>query len=218
MSKPHVSQFTALCMAQRGDKYIFGSETTPTDPNPEAFDCSELVEWASRHLHVEMVDGSMNQRAYCQGHKTMIPLAKARATRGALLFRDIAVTGVGHVAVSLGNGFTIEARGSAYGVGKFPFDNRGWTEAALHPGFSYRPRAAKPRMADYWVIFGRYGGRWGRATSPQDHAFVKALKEAEAKHGLAVVLHRSEPVDLDDLNEASYPKYLVRKHSRDGGR
>lgn len=213
MTKPHISEFVHLCMAQRGDKYIFGSEATPTDPSPEAFDCSELVEWASRHLHVEMVDGSMNQRAFCQNKGTMISLAKARSTRGALLFRDISVTGVGHVAVSLGNGFTIEARGSSYGVGKFPFDNRGWTEAAHHPGFSYKPRVAKPRMAAFWVVLGRYGGRYGRGQVLTEGKVTKAIQDAEAKHGIALVLQRQEPVDLDDLDEASYPKYLVRKHS-----
>lgn len=214
MTKPHISQFTALCMAQRGDKYIFAAETSPTDPNPEAFDCSELVEWASRHLQVEMVDGSMNQRAFCQARRTMISPAKARATRGALLFRDVSVTGIGHVAVSLGNGFTIEARGSAYGVGKFSFDNRGWTEAALHPGFSYRHKTSKPQMAEFWVAFGRYGGRYGRSEALPDPKVTKAVKEAEAKHGAAVLIHREEPVSLDDLDAASYPKWLARKHQR----
>lgn len=199
-----------LCLAQKGDKYIFASEASATDPNPEAFDCSELIEWASHRLKTVMPDGSMNQRAYCQGSKTMISLAKARSTRGAIVFRDISVTGVGHVAVSLGNGKTIEARGSAYGVGVFPFDNRGWTEAALHPGLDYRKRT-KPKMDEFWVVLGRYGGRYGRGKELGDRIVQKSIREAEAKHSVALVLQRKEPIDLDDIDNDSYPKWLANK-------
>lgn len=208
--KAPVGQFVNLCLAQKGDKYIFASEASATDPNPEAFDCSELIEWASHRLQLTMPDGSMNQRAYCQGSKTMISLAKARTTRGALLFRDISVTGVGHVAVSLGNGTTIEARGSAYGVGIFPFDNRGWTEAALHPSLDYRKRT-KPRLDEFWVVFGRYGGRWGRGRDLGDHVVQKAIRDAEAKHGVALVLNRKEPLDISDIEADSYPRWLAKK-------
>lgn len=47
-------------------------------------------------------------------------------TRGALLFIQTADTH--HVAISLGNGTTIEAKGSAYGTGVFKVSS-GYTSA-----------------------------------------------------------------------------------------
>jgi hypothetical protein len=41
------------------------------------------------------------------------------------------------VAISLGDGRTIEARGSAYGVGIFSANGRGWTAGGLVPGMKY---------------------------------------------------------------------------------
>lgn len=206
--------FVNLCLAQKGDKYIFAAEASATDPNPEAFDCSELIEWASHRLDIVMPDGSMNQRAYCIGAKTMISIDKARRTRGALVFRDPSITGTGHVAVSLGDGTTIEARGSAYGVGVFPFDNRGWTEAALHPGLDYKKKV-KPELDDFWVVFGRYGGRYGRGHDLGDHIIRRCIKDAEAKHGAAVVIFRKEPIDLDDIELDAYPRWLANKERKD---
>ena len=56
---------------------------------------------------------------------------QALRTPGALLFRP------GHVAISLGDGRTIEAKGSKYGVGIFSAHNRGWTTGGLIPGMRY---------------------------------------------------------------------------------
>ncbi|WP_163870143.1 hypothetical protein [Myxococcus eversor] len=58
-------------------------------------------------------------------------MAEALRTRGALLYRP------GHVAISLGDRRTIEARGSAYGVNIFSANGRGWTSGALIPGLKY---------------------------------------------------------------------------------
>ena len=42
----------------------------------------------------------------------------------------------GHIAISLGNGKTMEARGKDYGVGVFSAQNRGWTAGGLIPELS----------------------------------------------------------------------------------
>jgi peptidoglycan hydrolase-like protein with peptidoglycan-binding domain len=123
--------FVQRALAQRGDRYIFGVEAKPNDPNPKAFDCSELVQWAAHQVGVTIPDGTMNQLPHIQRAGKTLPVAKAISTRGALLFRP------GHVAISLGNGQTIEAKGSQYGVGVFSARGRGWTTGGLIPGMSY---------------------------------------------------------------------------------
>ena len=198
--------FVALCLSQVGDKYVFAAEASRTDPNPEAFDCSELVEWACERLgYRDFPDGSMNQRAFCKPVSVDIALGR----RGALLFRDPSVTGVGHVAVSLGDRKrTVEARGSAYGVGTFDIDPQArlWTSAGVIPDMDYRADH-KPAMVERWVVFGRYGVRYGSARELV--RVQKAIKEAEAKHGAAVVIHRKEPKNLDKAK--SYPKWKAER-------
>jgi cell wall-associated NlpC family hydrolase len=131
-----VDDFIPMIETQAGDPYVFGAETKFSDPNPPAFDCSELVEWGLARIGVAFVDGAANQLAYCRGHQTTIKVESGLTTRGALLFR-IGVGSTNHVAVSLGNGWTFEARGKAYGVNTFRASGRTWTHAAKVPGLIY---------------------------------------------------------------------------------
>lgn len=118
--------FVDVLMSQRGDRYVFGGETSG-EKNPNGYDCSEFVQWAMARLGFpSFPDGSSNQIA----HARKISVARALATRGALLYHP------GHIAVSLGNGKTIEARGSAYGVDVFSAKGRGWTQGGLIPELS----------------------------------------------------------------------------------
>lgn len=132
---PYIADFVKLCMAQRGDRYVFGAEASFSDPDPERFDCSELVQWALGRLDVPFVDGSFNQEQFCASRGTLISVERGIATFGALLFRTPGKPG--HVAVSRGDGTTIEARGRAYGVNVFSASGRPWTHAARIPGISY---------------------------------------------------------------------------------
>ena len=61
--------FVQKALAQRGDRYIFGTETNLNDPNPKAFDCSELVQWAAHQAGVSVPDGTMNQLPYFDSAK-----------------------------------------------------------------------------------------------------------------------------------------------------
>jgi hypothetical protein len=202
-----VYKFVDLCLAQRGDKYVFGAEASPTDPNPEAFDCSELVEWALERLGVPFADGSMNQRAAT----TRISVANAIAKRGALLFRDVSVNGIGHVAVSLGNDYTIEARGTDYGVGKFSATvGRTWTEGGLIPGLDYSKLTRPPETINRWVVFGKHGARF--AGNRDLKRLVDDIREAEKKTGAAVVIQRKEPKKLEIAK--SYPRWRAEKIGR----
>lgn len=79
---------------------------------------------------------AQNQRNTCKQAGTLIDVAQARGTRGALLFRIDEGAGGDHVAISLGNGQTIEARGTAFGVNVFPAGDRPWTHGGLVPGLA----------------------------------------------------------------------------------
>lgn len=96
-------------------RYVFGAEIANlNDPSPDKLDCSELVQWGvyqKSSPHTSWVDGSANQAAHCK----IISADQAIHTKGALLFvsNNGHPSGVHHVAVSMGNGKTAEAR-SAY--------------------------------------------------------------------------------------------------------
>jgi hypothetical protein len=144
-----VEDVVSLALAQTGDEYVFGAQSPISDPDPDVFDCSELVRWVCGRLGVKptMVDGSWLQYRHCAAHQRAISVPEGIAERGALLFRFSSSPLVGgrpssaHVAISLGDGRTIEARGRSWGVGSWTAHNRGWTHAALIPGVDYAPES-----------------------------------------------------------------------------
>ena len=150
------TDFVNLLLSQEGDQYMFGVEASPSDSDPTAFDCSELVEWGCARLGVtpRMPDGSWYQARHCRDNGTLIDVDSARNIVGALLFRFSSSPFTGgrprsaHVAVSQGNGQTIEARSRRLGVGQFSALGRGWTHAGLIPGL-HQPAQQEDDMKDY---------------------------------------------------------------------
>src|SRR5690606_31645960 len=148
MTDIYAEDYAALLLSQDGDDYVFGVEVKPSETDPRAFDCSELIEWGGARLGVKprVPDGSWNQAKHCRDHDLLVSVMEALVTRGALLFRFSSNPFLGtrpksaHVAMSLGDGRTIEARGKAYGVGTFVALGRGWTHAGLIPGVKYEPK------------------------------------------------------------------------------
>ena len=140
-----------LALSQRGKRYVFGAQPADGDPNPRAFDCSSLVRWSCNRLGLApaMQPTSYYQEIHCASHGTTVGVDQGIATRGALLFnhRDLAgnlhtptppvnpaIYSHAHVAISLGNGQTIEARSTAVGVVIGTANGRGWTAAGRIPG------------------------------------------------------------------------------------
>lgn len=144
MDAPIAKQIVALALIQVGKPYIFGYEVKFGDPDPKAFDCSELVEWVCARLGVtpRMPDGSYNQFSHCQRYGTLISLDEAKTTEGALVFRRGKNFAIEHVGFSDGKGNTIEARGKNYGVGFWPW-RLNWTDAARIPGVVYEDKEKK---------------------------------------------------------------------------
>jgi cell wall-associated NlpC family hydrolase len=137
------SQFVAEALSQIGDEYVFGAQVDLNDQDPTTFDCSELVRWAAHQSGVEMPDGSWLQYLEAKQRGLLIPVEVALRTPGALLFSFSSEPQPGagrpveaHVAISLGDGSTIEARGSSHGVGSFGAADR-FQYAALVPGLRY---------------------------------------------------------------------------------
>lgn len=118
--------FVGYALAQAGDTYIYGAEASATDPNPNAFDCSELVQWAAARAGVPFTDGSSAQIAAA----ISISVEEAIRTKGALLWHP------GHIAISLGNGRTIEAANSRVGVVSYNAAGR-FQRGGKIPGMRY---------------------------------------------------------------------------------
>lgn len=153
---PHALALRAIEIARAADGYGFGAETVPGQRGGR-IDCSELIEQACAEMGVDppMPDGTWLQAQHCERHRALISVADALATEGALLFY-FSVDGVpsvrpnsAHVAMSLGDGRTVEARSTASGVGIFEgAATRNWTLAAAIPGVDYidakKPKRPKP--------------------------------------------------------------------------
>ncbi|WP_426561271.1 transglycosylase SLT domain-containing protein [Angustibacter sp. McL0619] len=137
-----VDTFLDAALRQRGDRYVMGANARLNDPNPKAFDCAELTRWAAHQAGAKLPDGSWMQFLKLKQQGMLIPVDEAVHTPGALLFRFSSEPRPGglrpdesHVAISLGDGKTIEARGHAYGVNEFSA-TRGFNYAAVIPGIS----------------------------------------------------------------------------------
>ena len=136
--------FVREALAQAGDRYVFGAQARLDDPNPTAFDCSELVKWSAHQAGVEVPDGSWLQYQQLQQQGGAVSVEQALHTRGALLFYFSSPPTGGrpaeaHVAISLGDGRTIEARNSRDGVGVFTANTVRFNYAAVIPQLSSVP-------------------------------------------------------------------------------
>jgi cell wall-associated NlpC family hydrolase len=136
-------QFLETALAQAGKPYVWGASASPNDPNPPAFDCSELTKWAAARVGVTIPDVASAQFLYLKEHGDLISVQQALNTPGALLFHfDHEPKNLqddpsaGHVAISVGDGVhTLEARGHAYGTHVFAdAAGRGFNFAGIIPG------------------------------------------------------------------------------------
>jgi cell wall-associated NlpC family hydrolase len=119
-----------LAHKEVGKPYVLGSEGAP-EQTLKTWDCSELVQHLLAQVGVEQVtdsDGRVTPVAAFDGaglqweRSRSIPFAEGVKLPGALLFIQSEKSyrtkphHIGHVAISLGNGYVLEARGRAYGV------------------------------------------------------------------------------------------------------
>lgn len=121
------ADFVYWAQSRLGDKYIYAYPVNVSDINASIFDCSGLVEWAAGQVGISLPHQSEDQFALTNH----IAIETAIRTRGALLWQP------GHIAISLGNGKTIEAANPDVGVVNYNAENRGWGGGGTIKGMIY---------------------------------------------------------------------------------
>ncbi|WP_370964382.1 NlpC/P60 family protein [Amycolatopsis sp. cg9] len=147
-----LQRFLDVAVAQTGDHYVWGARAGMNDPDPTAFDCSDLVQWATHQVGVELPRTAWQQYEFLHKQGYTIPVEQAIHTPGALLFSfssdpDKGLPAHNHVAISLGNGKTMEAKGTQYGVGSWEANTKRFQYAVVIPGVSDGQAAAHPAPA-----------------------------------------------------------------------
>jgi cell wall-associated NlpC family hydrolase len=124
------AHFLVLALKEVGKPYVLGSEGPP-EQSLKTWDCSELVQHLLAQVGITQVTDSKGRTTpiaafdgagFQWERSCSMPFDAGVKTPGALLFiKSASAYGskphqIGHVAISLGNGYVLEARGRAYGV------------------------------------------------------------------------------------------------------
>ena len=142
------ADFVREALTAQGIRYVLGAKWGGGVWPPRALDCSGLVTAVGQRLGLGIgrVHGSANQWAYCARYGRRVTAAEAATTPGLLCFR-VGVTPINHVAITLGDNKTMEARSShtTPQVGVFgAMTSRRWTAFVTIPGVTYREEPVKP--------------------------------------------------------------------------
>jgi cell wall-associated NlpC family hydrolase len=149
----YVNAFVEKALSRAGTKYVFGQGRT-TDPEEDEFDCSGLVWWAATQTGYKYEGASNNTEGifdFCSKKNTLISIDQAIKTRGALLIRINYPNKINHVAISLGDGRTMEAQGTEYGVKVSNAAGRTWTHAAILPGMNFNLPTENSSYLQNWL-------------------------------------------------------------------
>lgn len=186
------ADIVALAMTRVGEKYELGAPVHLANPNWSGpWDCAEFVAWACYHSYKIVMavrpPNIQTGKSYsgwwhedCEKVGTVIPVAQAIATEGAILIRKPGYLGkkVGHVAISRGDGTTIEAHSAKVGVAVRPdAAARSWSSAALIPGVKYGKAVKGPKLTPPPGVM-QLADPYQRGTK------VRALQEALKKAGV----------------------------------
>lgn len=174
------------------ERYVFGARVPLDNANWKGpWDCAEFVSWVAFQA-TGLVLGCTNDGANpslaepysgawardASHSARTVGLGQARETPGAVLVRKPGTNGIGHVAISRGDGSTVEAHSSARGVTHDKVDGRRWDLAMLLPLVDYP--GAPPD-----AVFTPPGALVLRLTDPPMRGkLVKGLQEALLEHGI----------------------------------
>ncbi len=116
-------KFLDAAEKQIGDQYVFGVEVDVNNPDPKVFDCAELTKWAAHQAGTDIPGSSFEQYLDLKQKGLLIPVDEAKHIPGALLFHFSSEPTPGggrpdeaHVAISKGDGTTVEAADESEGV------------------------------------------------------------------------------------------------------
>lgn len=180
-----------LANRHRNERYLLGAFAPKDNPNWRGpWDCAEFVTWltfqttglllgctnnAENPSRADAYSGAWARDAAASNRP--VSIGQAKATPGAVLVRKPAPKGIGHVAISQGDGTTIEAHSARLGVSNQRVDGRRWDVAMLLPLIEYgdlpEPAVVSPPA-----------GLVLRLMFPPMHgALVTALQKALKKRG-----------------------------------
>lgn len=144
-------QLVKILLPHIGEKYHLGAIAPKDDPRYKGpWDCAEFASWGvfqiSGKLYgcanndgdpgtADAYSGFWARDAERLGKK--ISIEKAQRIRGAVLIRMAAPGQVGHVAISKGDGRTVEAHSTKTGVLSLGISGRRWDFAVLVPWLEY---------------------------------------------------------------------------------
>jgi N-acetylmuramoyl-L-alanine amidase len=142
------NQVLAIAQKHIGEKYVLGSLAPIGNPNFKGpWDCAEFVTWCVYQVS-GLVVGSKDGDAYTgfwaddiKTKCTKITVEKAAKITGAILLRRPVSSGankrMGHIAISDGNGRTVEAMDKNHGVTAGKISGRVWDTGLLIKGIDY---------------------------------------------------------------------------------
>jgi N-acetylmuramoyl-L-alanine amidase len=185
------SDLIKLANKHVGEQYILGAFAPKDNANWKGpWDCAEFASWLTFQttgLLLGCTDNAENPAradafsgawARDAAAGRTISIGQAKATPGAMLIRKPPPKGIGHVAVSQGDGTTVEAHSAQLGVTNLSVDGRRWDLAMLVPLIDY------PHELDD-AIFSPPTGLVLRLTFPPMHgALVRALQKALKAKGI----------------------------------
>lgn len=160
-----------IATSRVGEKYVLGARVVLTNKEHHGpWDCAEFISWCVYQAYrvvmgVKPADpqkgdaytGYWWRDATEAGAK--VDVQAAIATPGAILLRrpDTPVAGghlIGHIALSLGDGRTVEARGAKYGVQIVPnAAKRLWTTGVTVPGVLYAAKSIVAYAAPAEILY-----------------------------------------------------------------
>ncbi len=184
-------QLLALAAPHVGETYVLGARVPKDNPGwTGPWDCAEFASWCLYQASGRLFGCDQNtkpaiadaytgywQRDALAAHCT-VAVAVARATPGAFLLRYPAAGLIGHVAISDGQGGTVEAHSTATGVIRGQVDGRRWDVGVLPPMLTYaEPALLQPTVPPGLVL---------RLKQPNmKGALVTRLQQALAARGFS---------------------------------
>jgi cell wall-associated NlpC family hydrolase len=206
-----VDTFVESALAQVGDPYVWNANAVFSDPDPDSFDCSELVEWAAHRAGVKISDGTWLQYLELQEADALTTVDHAIQTRGALLFHfsQAPTPGGGrpsqaHVAISLGDGRIVEAAGDEVQISRADPDR--FNYAAVIPGLaaaSPPPATAPAAASDDVPAAPAYSMAAAALPSPRDEDSDGLTDHFETLLGTALDDGDTDDDGLGDFAEAT---------------
>lgn len=169
----------------KGKPYVFGVVVPKKEANysgDKGFDCAEFITYGSGQVYGffgfgtrggDAFTGYMVQDFEKFGRK--ITVEQAARTPGAILMREPKPGAIGHTAASKGDGTTIEAHSTKYGVTNSKVDGRRWDYGFLFDGVEYTEN--KPVKTSAPKVTFRL------KTPMMKDSFIEVLQKALKKEG-----------------------------------